>query len=288
VKFGLAGINHHAFAQPEPVRRLLVAAEAAGFESAWAGEHVVLPRDGASATSDYRPQRIPADTPLLDPLVALAYAAACTSRLRLATGLIILPQRNPAVLAKQLASLDVLCSGRLIFGYGIGYVESEMRAVGVPMEDRGSRADEYLDAMLALWRDPAEDFCGRYARIEGVDAWPKPVRARPEIVVGGHGAAALRRAALRGDGWYGWRLDLEATERLVGELREAERRHRVADRPLEVSVTPHGPIDTATVERFAALGVDRQLLLLPGSGREVEPAISFVADSAALIRSSLG
>jgi probable F420-dependent oxidoreductase len=284
VKLGLAGFVS-AFAKPEPMRRLLAAAEVAGFESVWAGEHVVLPREGARATSDYRPQHVPADTPFLDPLVALAYAAACTSRLRLATGLVVLPQRNPVVLAKQLASLDVLSGGRLIFGYGVGYVEPEMRAVGVPMEGRGSRADEYLGAMLALWRNPAEDFHGSHVQIEGVDAWPKPVR-RPEIVVGGHAAAALRRAATRGDGWYGWRLDPEAARRLVGELREVERRHRVAGPPLEVTVAPDGRVDVAAVEQFAAIGVQRLVLRLPAGSRDAEAAISFVAGSGDLLRAA--
>lgn len=276
MKFGLHGINVSAFAQPEAARRLAVALEAAGFESAWTGEHVVLPRDGAGAP-------VPADTPFLDPLIALAYAAACTSRLRLATGVVLLPQRNPVVLAKELASLDVLSGGRLVFGYGVAYLEPEMRAAGVPMEHRGSRADEYLDAMLALWRDPAEDFRGRYVQVEGMDAWPKPVRSRPEVVVGGHSASALRRAARNADGWYGWMLDLEATERLVGDLREAERQYRAAGRPVEVSVTPRGQVDAAAVERFAALGVERLVLVPPR--RDEVPALSFVAETAALVHS---
>jgi probable F420-dependent oxidoreductase len=284
VKLGLAGFVS-AFAEPEPMRRLLVAAEAAGFESVWAGEHVVLPREGARATPNYRPQHVPADTPFLDPLVALAYAAACTSRLRLATGLVVLPQRNPVVLAKQLASLDVLSGGRLIFGYGVGYVEPEMRAVGVPMEGRGSRADEYLGAMLALWRNPAGDFHGRHVRIEGVDAWPKPVRG-PEIVVGGHSAAALRRAATHGDGWYGWRLDPEAAQELVHELREGEQRHRVAGRPLEVTVAPEGRVDVAAVERFAAIGIQRLVLRPPAGSRDVDAAISFTTGSGDLLRAA--
>jgi probable F420-dependent oxidoreductase len=286
VKLGFAGFVS-AFVQPEPLRRLLAAAEAAGFESVWAGEHVVLPREGARAPSDYRPQHVPADVPFLDPLVALGYAAACTSRLRLATGLIVLPQRNPAILAKQLASLDVLAGGRLIFGFGVGYVEPEMRAAGVPMQGRGGRADEYLDAMLGLWANPAEDFRGRYVRIEGVDAWPKPVR-RPEIVIGGHSAAALRRAAMRADGWYGWRLDPQSAGRLVAQLRETERQHRVAERPLEVTVAPEHPVNVAALEQFAAIGVDRLVLRLPGASRDIEAAVSLVSDSSELLRAAGG
>lgn len=278
MKYGLGGINLLGYAHPEPLRRLLIAAEAAGFESAWAAEHVVIPREGARVTSDYSPQRIPADTPFLDPLIALSYAAACTDRLRLATGLIVLPEHNPVLLAKQLASLDVLCNGRLIFGYGVGYVEPEMQAAGVPMSSRGARADEYLAAMMALWREPADDFDGHFVHFEGVDAWPKPIRSRPEIVVGGHSVAALRRAALLADGWYGWRLDLEDAERLLINLREAERKHRVADRPLEVSISPRRPVDLQTAERFAALGVDR-LVLLPRNYGDIESAIASMPTS---------
>lgn len=277
MKFGLASVNLFAFTQPPAFRRLLLAAEGCGFESIWVGDHVVLPRQGASPPPGYAPQHIHAEMPVLDPVIALAFAAACTTRLRLATGLVVLPLRNPVVLSKQLASVDALSGGRLIFGYGVGYVAAEWRAAGVPGADRGRRADEYLDAMLALWSEPSRDFVGQHVRLEGVDAWPKPMRGRPPIVVGGHSHAALRRAARRADGWYGWRLDVDEAAHLIAALRDAERHHRVADRPLEVTVTPKGGLDPGTVKRFAALGVDRLVPLMPEAGRDVDKALAFVA-----------
>src|SRR5699024_3059531 len=123
------------------------AAEAAGFESLWAGEHVVLP-DPQLPPSPMAPQ-----DPALDPLLALAWAAAATSTIRLATGIVILPQRNPVVLAKQIATLDVLSGGRFTFGVGVGYLEPEFRAVGAHFADRGAVTDEFLSAMASLWYD---------------------------------------------------------------------------------------------------------------------------------------
>ncbi len=131
---GLFGLNHNA--GPEALARFAPLAEELGYDSLWMGEHVVVP-DPRRPPSPMEP-----DEPIHDPLVALAFAAAHTRRIRIATGIVILPQRNPVVLAKQLASLDAVSGGRLIFGMGVGYLEPEMTAVGVPMERRGARADE--------------------------------------------------------------------------------------------------------------------------------------------------
>ena len=135
---GLFAHQHGCCATAEGARRLGTLAEELGYDSLWMGEHVVAP----SPRIPPSPQE--PDSPILDPLVALAFMAAVTERLRLATGIIILPQRNPVVLAKQLASLDVVSGGRVVFGMGVGYLEPEMRAVGVPMEGRGARSDEYV------------------------------------------------------------------------------------------------------------------------------------------------
>src|SRR2546421_5289302 len=137
---GLFGTNMGACACAEGASQIGALAEQLGFDSLWMGEHVVAPRPHAA------PSPIAPDYPILDPLVALAMIAGQTRQVLLATGIVILPQRNPVVLAKQLASLDVLSEGRLIFGMGVGYLEPEMRAVGVPMEGRGARATEYLGA----------------------------------------------------------------------------------------------------------------------------------------------
>src|SRR6266571_2988804 len=127
------------------IPRLPRAAEAAGFESLWGGEHVVLP-DPQAPPSPMAPHE-----PILDPVIALTYCAAVTTRVRLGTGIIILPQRNPLVLAKELASLDRLSNGRLIFGVGVGYLEPEFQALGAPFRDRGRVTDDYLAAIRAIW-----------------------------------------------------------------------------------------------------------------------------------------
>jgi alkanesulfonate monooxygenase SsuD/methylene tetrahydromethanopterin reductase-like flavin-dependent oxidoreductase (luciferase family) len=161
---GLFAVNSHACADPEAAARVAGLAERLGYDSLWAGEHVVVPSPRVD------PSPMEPDEPILDPLVALAHLAARTERIRLGTGVILLPQRNPVVLAKQVASLDVLSGGRLILGIGVAYLEPEMRAVGVPMEGRGARADDYLAAMRALWEQEAPAYEGRHVRFEGVDA----------------------------------------------------------------------------------------------------------------------
>ena len=185
-------------------RRVAQLAEELGYDSLWAGEHVVVP------SPRVEPSPMDPDDPILDPLVALAHLAGATERIRLGTGLVILPQRNPLVLAKQVASLDVVSGGRLILGLGVGYLEPELRAMGVPMAGRGARADEYLAAMRSLWEDEAPSFSGRYVEFEGVDAHPRPLQSPLPVVIGGHSHAAHLRAARHGDGWYGFLLGLRA------------------------------------------------------------------------------
>src|ERR671918_1880222 len=201
---GLFAINSHACAEPENAARIAALAERLGYDSLWAGEHVVVPSPRVA------PSPMEPDEPMLDPLVALAHVAAHTERISLGTGVIILPQRNPLVLAKQVASLDVLSGGRLILGIGVAYLEAEMRAIGVPMEGRGARADEYLAAMRALWEEEAPAYEGRHVDFEGVDAHPRPVQRPLPVVVGGHTPAAHRRAARGADGWYGFMVGLRA------------------------------------------------------------------------------
>ena len=163
------------------------------------------------------------EDPILDPLVHLGFVAAATERLLLATGIIILPQRNPLVLAKQAATLDVLSGGRLLLGIGAGYLEPEMTAIGVPMAGRGTRTDDHLAAMRAIWTQPGPvEHHGPFVDFAGVDAHPRPVTpGGPRIVVGGHTPAAYRRAVTSGHGWYGFGLTPEQTAECLAGLREA-------------------------------------------------------------------
>lgn len=260
MQFGVFGINIGPCADGQAAVRVAQAAEQAGFESAWTGEHVVLPDPQVA------PSPLPPQTPILDPAVTLAALAVTTTRLRLGTGIVILPQRNPVVLAKELASVDALSGGRLIFGLGIGYLKAEFDAIGAPFEEKGARAVEYLEAILALWTADQPAYEGRFVTFRGIDAQPRPVqRPHPPIVVGGHSPQAYRRAARHGNGWYGFSLDLAETIECLGGLRRAldEVERPAALGPLQISVTPRGPVDLATVRRFAEIGVHRLIPFWP-------------------------
>jgi probable F420-dependent oxidoreductase len=269
---GLFAVNSHSCAEPGAAARVAALAESLGYDSLWAGEHVVVPSPRVD------PSPMHPDEPILDPLVALAHLAGHTERVRLGTGLIVLPQRNPLVLAKQVASLDVLSNGRLIFGIGVGYLEPEMTAIGVPMEARGARSDEYLAAMRSLWQDEAPAFQGRYASFDGVDAYPRPIQNPLPVVVGGHTDAAFRRAARHTDGWYGFLVGLRAMAQYREALdRAIERAGR--ERPLHVSISPSRPLDPETVRAYANLGVDR-LIVIPPPGLTLDEVEQFVESNA--------
>ena len=260
MKLAYFGINFGICADPVIAQRVARAAEDAGLESLWTGEHVVLPDPHVP------PSPSPPEVPFLDPAVSLAWVAAATTTIRLGTGIIILPQRNPAVLAKELASVDVVSNGRLIFGVGAGYLKPEFDALGIPFDRKSARTIDYLEAIRALWTQPHPAYEGAFVRFGGIQAFPRPVqRPHPPIVMGGHGPEALRRSVRHADGWYGFALDLAATERCIEGLREAEQTYgRPAHLgPLEISVTPAASIDAETVERYAALGCHRLIFYRP-------------------------
>src|SRR5215475_349472 len=178
MKFELMYANAGPFAFPEMLTHLATTAERVGIESIWAIEHVVIPV-GYQSTYPYDPSgKIPAppQVPMPDPLVALAYAAAVTKTLRLATGILILPQRHPLYVAKEVATLDVLSHGRVILGIGVGWLEEEFQALGIPFAERAGRTAEAVRALRALWKDEAEPFRGRYYRWDTLESHPKPVQ----------------------------------------------------------------------------------------------------------------
>ena len=263
MELGLFSINMGPCVAPDAVAAAARAAEDAGFDSVWAGEHVILP-DPQVPPSPMAPQ-----DPALDPLLGLCWAAAATTTIRLATGIVILPQRNPVVLAKQVASLDVLSGGRVTLGVGVGYLEPEFRAIGANFEERGAVTDEFIEAMQHLWDDEHPEFHGRFADFggtQGVDAHPRPLQRPLPIVVGGRSAPAFRRAVARGHGWYGFALAPEDTAACLEGLRRAAGE---VDRPasrgdLEITVTPRGRMTADRVAAFRDLGVDR-LVPMPGA-----------------------
>jgi probable F420-dependent oxidoreductase len=259
MKMGLFAINYGTCADPELTVRVARHAEAAGFESVWTGEHVVLPDPQPPGFSQ------PASLPFLDTVVALTLIATRTTTIRIGTGIIVLPLHTPAVLAKQLASVDVVSGGRLIAGFSAGYLPAEFAASGVPMSERGARMNEYLQALTALWAMDHPQYQGRWVSIHDIDTQPRPVqRPGPPIVLGGEAPAALRRAVTVANGWYGFNLTPAEADHHIAALRRLTHEH---ERPahlgrLELTVTPAGPLNQATINHYQQLGVDR-LVLLP-------------------------
>lgn len=256
MKFGLFGINMGPCANPPTAAAAARAAEAAGFESLWTGEHIVLPDPQAP------PSPVPADTPFIDTTVALGFIAAHTKTVRLGTGIVILPQRNPVVLAKELASVDVLSNGRLTLGIGIGYLKPEFDAIGAPFDHKGPRTEEFLAAMIALWSMDKPEYRGRFVSFGGVNAMPRPVqKPHPEIVFGGMTKDAYGRAARLANGWFGFALDIEGTIKSLEGLRAACKAAGRRFEDLEISVAPCGKVDRDSAKRFAEAGVHRLILL---------------------------
>lgn len=265
VKFGLYGLLRGDGIDPDRLVRRARLAEQAGFESLWVGDHIALPADQDG------------QQPRLEVVVALSHLAAVTSRIRLGFGVLVLPQRQPVLLAKQMSSIDYLSGGRLTVGIGVGYVEAELHAMGVSLADRGARTDEYLAAMRTLWTEPTPAFHGRFVSFSRVFQRPLPVqRPHPPIVVGGHSAAAQRRALTGASGWYGVYLDVPETAEALAQLRTiASECDRPAElRELEITITPRERVDLETAQRYADLGVHR-LVIQPGNhdGSDLEEII---------------
>ncbi len=256
-KIALFGINMTN--DPDVLLHTATTAEALGYESVWTGEHIVLP------DPQEPPSPAPPETPMLDTVASLSFLASATSTIGLGTGIIILPQRRPAELAKSLASLDLLSGGRLLFGLGVGYIPREFAACDTPMERRGERSDRYLEAMRELWSSDAVSIENEFVSFDRVTANPKPAQSDVHTVVGGHSRRATERAVGLAHGWYGFRRDLETTALDIARLREAA---DAIDRPdhlgrVEVSITPPSIPSSDEVAAYGEMGVDRLILLTP-------------------------
>ncbi|MEZ5144239.1 MAG: LLM class F420-dependent oxidoreductase [Acidimicrobiales bacterium] len=259
MKFGMAFANVVTFAGRPGLGEMARAAEAAGFESLWTVEHVIYP-DGYESTYPYDESGkmlATPDTPLPDPLVWLSFVAAATDSIRLATGILILPQRNPVVLAKEVATLDDLSGGRVELGIGVGWLLEEFEALGVPFERRGARTDEYVAAMRALWDGDNAEYHGEFVDFAKASVNPKPVHGRVPIHIGGHTRAAAERAGRLGDGFFPAKGDIAE---LVDIMRQGA---AAADRdPGAIEVTYGntavlGSDPVGAVEELASHGVDR-------------------------------
>jgi len=263
MRFGLAFASSIAIDGPGALE-ICWRAEAAGFESLWGGEHVVLPSTIASRYPYTADGKIPAesDSPIPDPLIWLAFAAAATPTMRLGTCILIVPQRNPVVLAKELATLDQLSGGRVELGLGVGWLQEEFEALGVPWERRGARNDEYIAAMRALWAGPHAEFHGEFVDFAPVTCSPRPVQSSIPILVGGDSEAAIQRAARLADGYFPGEGDSERLGSLIARVRGAAERAGRDPASIEINANfgAHMADPVGGLDRLAELGVGRVMV----------------------------
>src|SRR3954464_5583146 len=176
MRLGLHALGIGSGADRAVIDAVASAAERAGFATLWSGEHVVMVDESASRYpySDDGPMAVPAEADWIDPMIGLSFAAAATSTIRIATGVLLLPEHNPVLMAKQAATLDTLSGGRLTLGIGIGWSREEFDALGIPFERRSARTAEYVAAMRTLWRENVASFDGEFIHFESIRVNPKP------------------------------------------------------------------------------------------------------------------
>lgn len=269
MKFAITAVGSGSTANPENFVRIAQKAEELGFESLWCPEHLAVPLEMHSPYPYSDDGRFPGPpgVALHDPLIALAFAAGCTSRIKLGTGVFVLPLRNPLAVAKAVASLDVLSRGRVLFGIGIGWLREEFEAVGMPWEQRAARTREWVAMLKTLWTEEEPSFSGRFHSFPPLGFNPKPTqKPHPPIIFGGESRPGLKRAAELGDGWYGTAYTPESVQaplQLLREFSEAAGR-RFADLDITVGLHRGQAPDRDTIVRFAEAGVHRLIVFAPG------------------------
>jgi probable F420-dependent oxidoreductase len=283
MKIGYFAVGIGVTVEPDLLRAVSQAAERLGFATLWAPEHVVLVEQYASQYP-YSSGKFPGppDTPIADPFTTLAYAAACTETIRLGTGVCLVPEHNPLVLAKTAATIDRLSGGRFILGVGVGWLAEEFAALGVPFERRGARTREYIDVMRKLWTERSSSHHGEFVDFDGVVSYPKPAGGKAVPVwFGGESNAALRRVAEYGDGWLGFKVqpgDAAAKVRRIEELLRANGRQRS---DVHLAVSPYtDPIARDDLKRYRDAGIDEVALLMrgrPTGASEILPAMEQMA-----------
>jgi probable F420-dependent oxidoreductase len=253
---GFTAFNVGNLAVPE-FGRLAQLMDELGYESLWTAEHIVLP--------DLPPEKAvrPGTMAFLDSIAIIGYLAAFTQRLKLATGVLLLPQHHPLLLAKQLASVDVLTRGRLIVGIGVGSVPEEAQAMGAPMAERGRRANEFVEAMIAMWTEEHPRYAGRHISFDGINAYPRPVqKPHPPFVVGGRSEGAYKRTVRYCQGWFGYNMSLEQTRVHIAALAAAREKYgRPAELgEVEISVAPSETVTREVIDAYREAGAHRLLL----------------------------
>jgi len=265
MKLGISFANSGKFSRPELFAELACHCETFGFESIWTVEHVVIPRPHMPYPGSKDGQMPGGDNvPIPDPLIPLAYAAALTSRLKLSTGVIILPQRHPLYLAKQLATLDHLSNGRMMVGIGSGWMKEEFDSLQIPFNVRGARTDESIRAMRALWTEPAASFNGKHFQFHDVKSYPKPLQKNGiPIHIGGHSLAAARRAGRLGDGFFPTLTSPEKLAELFAITREEAKKAGRNPDAIEFSAMAAPKPDS--VKALRDIGVTRVIMAPPSA-----------------------
>ncbi len=266
MRIGLFAPLAAPFANADYLNTLGPGAEERGFHSLWCAEHVVLFDDYGSKYPYADDGRIPAppENGILEPFTSLAFLAANTVRLRLGTGICLVPQRNPVYTAKEVANVDFLSGGRLDFGIGVGWLAEEFRATATPFERRGARCRSYLEVMRRLWCDDTSEFKDDFYDLPACRMYPKPVQTpHPPLHFGGETDAALRRVADLGQGWYGFnRTPEEAAEGIARLDKILSERGRSRD-DVQISISPYmKPCDFDAVQRYRDAGVDQVTLVI--------------------------
>jgi probable F420-dependent oxidoreductase len=266
MKIGISGIGIGTTPGADQVTTIAVNAERLGYSTIWAPEHVVL-LDQYSSHYPYSPDHrlnMPMTRPFADPFITLTCAAMVTSKIRLATGICLVPEHNPLVLAKVIATLDFVSKGRVLLGVGIGWLAEEFHAVGVPWERRAQRTRDYITAMRKLWGDELSSYAGEFVRFEGARSFPKPIHgAKLPVFFGGESVPALKRAAEYGDGWYGLNMDLNETTAKIRRLEEMLKANGRKRSDIEIAVRPSGiaSITKDDLKRYRDAGVDELVLV---------------------------
>ncbi len=265
MKIGLFAMGIGVGARPLTVRRIAETAEHTGFSTLWVGEHVVLfdHVDSKYPYSESGDFGVPGGSDWLDPFITLTYAGAITNRIRLATGICLLPEHNPIVLAKQIATLDKLCGGRFIFGVGIGWSKEEFAALGIPFERRAQRTVEYLSVMRKLWSEDVTTFHGEFVNFDGARSYPKPAQSGgPPVWFGGESAPAMRRVADHGVGWHAFNLDPDEARERIQKLHALMREKGRNPKDVEIAVSPFRKrVTIDDLKRYRDVGVDEIVIV---------------------------
>lgn len=261
MEFGIVFANAGRSTGGEAAMALAKNAEEQGFDSLWTVEHVVVPAGYTSAYPYASSGKMPGgrdDFDIPDPLIWLSFAAAVTTKIKLCTGILILPQRNPVILAKTVATLDAMSNGRMVLGIGVGWLEEEFEALGVPFKGRGRRTDEYIKAMRALWGQDLPSFDGEFTSFSDTYSRPQPKNGSVPIVVGGHSKAAAQRAGRLGDGYFPAGGTADSVIELIELARNTAAEH--GRNPDELEITVGAGENPEAMKRLADAGVTRMLV----------------------------